>query len=202
MSFSGNPVPARERGTPAGTLSRIVHGNTYSIQSMVTTKFLKRKKRKEGAMQELQRTTRESNHATERTAILAAVVPEKAHPFVLEELDLDEPREDEVLVRVVATGICHTDLIIRDQYYPVPLPVVLGHEGAGVVERVGAAVTKVKAGDHVVMTYPSCGKCPNCMADRKSTRLNSSHSQISYAVFCLKKKKTWHTRSSCRSVRC
>ncbi len=55
-------------------------------------------------MQELQRTTRESKHATERTAILAAVVPEKAHPFVLEELDLDEPREDEVLVRVVATG--------------------------------------------------------------------------------------------------
>src|SRR5947208_1988174 len=110
MSFSGNPVPARERGTPAGTLSRIVHGYTYSIQSMVTTKFLKRKKRKEGAMQELQRTTHESKHATERTAILAAVVPEKAHPFVLEELDLDEPREDEVLVRVVATGICHTDL--------------------------------------------------------------------------------------------
>src|SRR2546427_1012192 len=167
MSFSGNPVPARERGTPTGTLSRIVHGYTYSIQSMVTTKFLKRKKRKEGAMQELQRTTRESNHATERTAILAAVVPEKAHPFVLEELDLDEPREDEVLVRVVATGICHTDLIIRDQYYPVPLPVVLGHEGAGVVERVG---------------------------DRKSTRLNSSHSQISYAVFCLKKKKTEMTQ--------
>jgi aryl-alcohol dehydrogenase len=124
-------------------------------------------------MQELQRTTHESKHATERTAILAAVVPEKAHPFVLEELDLDEPREDEVLVRVVATGICHTDLIIRDQYYPVPLPVVLGHEGAGVVERVGAAVTKVKAGDHVVMTYPSCGKCPNCMADRPAYCLES-----------------------------
>ena len=124
-------------------------------------------------MQELQRTTRESKHATERTAILAAVVPEKAHPFVLEELDLDEPREDEVLVRVVATGICHTDLIIRDQYYPVPLPVVLGHEGAGVVERVGAAVTKVKAGDHVVMTYPSCGKCPNCMADHPAYCLES-----------------------------
>src|SRR5258708_3812172 len=124
-------------------------------------------------MQELQRTTHESKHATERTAILAAVVPEKAHPFALEELDLDEPREDEVLVRVVATGICHTDLIIRDQYYPVPLPVVLGHEGAGVVERVGAAVTKVKAGDHVVMTYPSCGKCPNCMADRPAYCLES-----------------------------
>ncbi len=67
-------------------------------------------------MQELQRTTRESKHATERTAILAAVVPEKAHPFVLEELDLDEPREDEVLVRVVATGICHTDLMREQEW--------------------------------------------------------------------------------------
>src|SRR5207302_9620205 len=118
MSFSGNPVPARERGTPAGTLSRIVHGYTYSIQSMVTTKFLKRKKRKAGAMQELQRTTHESKHATERTAILAAVVPEKAHRFVLEELDLDEPDEEEELSRVGATGIRNTELIVCDQYYP------------------------------------------------------------------------------------
>src|SRR5213592_151753 len=172
MSFSGNPVPARERGTPAGTLSRIVHGYTYSIQSMVTTKFLKRKKRKEGAMQELQRTTRESKHATERTAILAAVVPEKAHPFVLEELDLDEPREDEVLVRIVATGVCHTDLIIRDQYYPVPLPVVLGHEGAGAVECVGERVKKVQPRDHVVLSFLSCGDCANCQRGRPGYCLN------------------------------
>src|SRR6266849_4811774 len=114
-------------------------------------------------MQELQRTTHESKHATERTAILAAVVPEKAHPFVLEELDLDEPREDEVLVRVVATGICHTDLIIRDQHLPVPLPVVLGHEGAGVVERVGSAVTSLAPGDHVVLSYQACGHCRPCL---------------------------------------
>src|SRR5258708_40187495 len=98
--------------------------------------------------------------------VTAAVVREKSKPYTLEELDLDEPREDEVLGRVVATGICHTDLIIRDQYYPVPLPVVLGHERAGAVERGGAAVTKVKAGDHVVMTYPSCAKRPNGMPDR------------------------------------
>src|SRR2546421_4088033 len=86
-------------------------------------KISKEKKAKGGAMQELQRTTRESNHATERSAILAAVVPEKAHPFVLEELDLDEPREDGGLGRVAAMGICKTDLFIRDKYYQLQLPV-------------------------------------------------------------------------------
>ncbi|MBX6765066.1 MAG: alcohol dehydrogenase catalytic domain-containing protein, partial [Rubrobacteraceae bacterium] len=69
--------------------------------------------------------------------ITAAVVREKERPFGVEELELEEPREGEVLVRVVAAGMCHTDLICRDQWYPVPLPSVLGHEGAGVVERVG-----------------------------------------------------------------
>ncbi len=54
--------------------------------------------------------------------------------------EVEEPREDEVLVRIVATGICHTDLIVRDQWYPVPLPIVLGHEGAGIVEAVGERV--------------------------------------------------------------
>lgn len=63
---------------------------------------------------------------------------------------------------MVATGICRTDLIIRDQYYPVPLPAVLGHEGAGIVEVVGSAVTTLSPGDHVVMTYMSCGRCRPC----------------------------------------
>ncbi len=69
-----------------------------------------------------------------------------------------------MLVRVAACGICHTDLIIRDQWYPVPLPAVLGHEGAGVVEAVGAGVTKVGVGDHVAMSYASCGSCVKCQA--------------------------------------
>lgn len=73
----------------------------------------------------------------------AAVVREKEQPFSLENLEIEEPREDEVLVRIVGAGLCHTDLIVRDQWYPVPLPAVLGHEGSGVVERVGSGVTKV-----------------------------------------------------------
>jgi aryl-alcohol dehydrogenase len=60
--------------------------------------------------------------------------------------ELDEPRGDEVLVRIVATGLCHTDQVVRDQVYPVPLPVVLGHEGADVVEAVGLAVEQILRG--------------------------------------------------------
>ena len=97
--------------------------------------------------------------------IQAAVVRAKHAPMSLEELDLEEPRDGEILVRVVATGICHTDIVMRDQMYPVPQPVVLGHEGAGIVERVGRAVTKVAPGDHVLMSYNSCGHCPSCDAD-------------------------------------
>ncbi len=94
--------------------------------------------------------------------ITAAVVREKSKPFSIEQLQLEEPRDDEVLVRVVATGVCHTDITVRDQYYPVPLPAVLGHEGAGIVEKVGAGVTKVKPGDHVVLSYLPCGQCGKC----------------------------------------
>lgn len=92
----------------------------------------------------------------------AAVVRESGGPFVLEELALDDPRPDEVVVKVVATGVCHTDVVCRDQWFPVPLPVVLGHEGAGVVEAVGSAVTLVKPGDHVVMSMSSCRVCQYC----------------------------------------
>jgi aryl-alcohol dehydrogenase len=94
--------------------------------------------------------------------IEAAVTRAKAAPMSIETLDLEEPRSDEILVRLVATGICHTDLSMRDQAFPVPQPIVLGHEGAGIVERVGGAVSKVKPGDRVVMTFNSCGHCPSC----------------------------------------
>ncbi|WP_068875940.1 MULTISPECIES: NAD(P)-dependent alcohol dehydrogenase [unclassified Phenylobacterium] len=94
--------------------------------------------------------------------ITAAVVRSRSGPFRLETLDIEAPREGEVLVRVVATGVCHTDMVMRDQDLPTPQPVVLGHEGAGVVERVGPGVTKVAPGDHVVMTFNSCGGCPSC----------------------------------------
>ncbi|PWR21682.1 NAD(P)-dependent alcohol dehydrogenase [Zavarzinia compransoris] len=98
--------------------------------------------------------------------INAAVVREKGGAFTIECLSLDEPREDEVLVRIAGVGMCHTDLVVRDQYFPTPLPAVLGHEGAGIVERVGAKVTKVAPGDHVVLSFASCGKCTNCRGGR------------------------------------
>jgi aryl-alcohol dehydrogenase len=99
----------------------------------------------------------------------AAVVREPAGDFVIEELDLDEPRDDEVLVRIVATGICHTDLAARDQHLPVLLPAVLGHEGAGVVEAVGARVSAVRPGDHVVLTWTCCGTCRACRSGQYSS---------------------------------
>ncbi len=93
---------------------------------------------------------------------IAAVVHETGGPFVLEEVTLDEPRADEVLVRMVATGLCHTDLSVRAGYIPFPLPGVMGHEGAGIVEAVGSAVKRVAPGDHVLATFTSCGHCAHC----------------------------------------
>ncbi len=98
--------------------------------------------------------------------IRAAVTESQGAPFAIQELELEEPRPGEVRVRVQAAGICHTDLIIRDQWYPVPLPAVLGHEGAGVVEAVGSAVAKVSVGDRVALSYGSCRICPNCQSGR------------------------------------
>jgi len=94
--------------------------------------------------------------------IQAAVVRTQGGAFQIEALSLEEPRPGEVLVRIAGVGVCHTDLVVRDQYFPTPLPAVLGHEGSGVVERVGPGVTKVAPGDHVVLSYASCGQCANC----------------------------------------
>lgn len=100
--------------------------------------------------------------------ITAAVAREHFGSFSIEQLELTEPRDDELLVRVVASGMCQTDLHGRDGYYNTPLPAVFGHEGAGVVEAVGRAVTRFKPGDHVVMSYPWCGTCPNCRRHMES----------------------------------
>ena len=94
--------------------------------------------------------------------ITAALTETRGAPFALTPLELDDPRPGEVVVRMVSSGVCHTDLIMRDQWYPVPLPVVLGHEGAGVVEAVGDGVGHVVPGDHVVLTFNSCGDCGMC----------------------------------------
>jgi aryl-alcohol dehydrogenase len=100
--------------------------------------------------------------------VRAAVVRAPHAAMSFEELDLESPRDRELVVRVVATGVCHTDIAMRDQAFPVPQPIVLGHEGAGIVEQVGRGVTKVKIGDAVVMTYNSCGQCPSCYAAQAS----------------------------------
>ncbi len=94
--------------------------------------------------------------------VTAAVVRSQGAPFTVEQVELDEPRHNEVRVRLVATGICHTDAIVRDGVYPTPLPAVLGHEGAGIVEAIGDSVTSVKPGDHVVLAAAYCGHCKRC----------------------------------------
>lgn len=95
--------------------------------------------------------------------ITAAVAPGTGQPLAMQELELDDPRTGEVRVRMAASGICHTDAIVRDQWYEVPLPAVLGHEGAGVVEAVGEGVGRVEVGDHVVLSFASCGECDLCL---------------------------------------
>jgi aryl-alcohol dehydrogenase len=93
---------------------------------------------------------------------LAAVVREARGPFTFEEVELESPRADEVLVKVVASGICHTDVAVRNHDINLPLPMVLGHEGSGVVEAVGSAVRHLQPGDHVVLSGDSCGTCGHC----------------------------------------
>src|SRR5262245_53589904 len=112
--------------------------------------------------------------------ITAAVVPERSAPFVIETLELSDPRPQEVRVRIVASGMCHTDLHGRDGYFPtMPYPAVFGHEGAGVVEAVGSAVRKVASGDHVIISFPWCGTCPNCRRHMQSHCLNASKLKMS-----------------------
>jgi aryl-alcohol dehydrogenase len=96
------------------------------------------------------------------TTTAAAVVESAGAGFSLTEVDLADPRPDEVLVRMVAAGLCHTDLGVAGGGLPFPLPGVLGHEGAGVVEAVGSAVTRVRPGDQVLLSFTSCGNCANC----------------------------------------
>lgn len=95
--------------------------------------------------------------------IQALVVEKKDAPFVMQELELGEPGRGEVWVRIVASGVCHTDVITQAGDMPMPFPCVLGHEGAGVVEKLGAAVTTVAVGDKVIIGWPSCGECRNCL---------------------------------------
>jgi len=98
-----------------------------------------------------------------RTNFTGAVIRKEGGPFTIEKLSLEEPRSDEVLVKMVASGMCHTDMVARDKVYDVPHPIVLGHEGAGIVERVGEKVQGISPGDHVVLSYQPCTRCRPCM---------------------------------------
>jgi aryl-alcohol dehydrogenase len=91
-----------------------------------------------------------------------AVVNGPGQDFLFEEVEVDGPRGDEVLVRIIASGICHTDLSLREQLPAEMFPRVFGHEGAGIVEEVGADVTGIAVGDHVVLSIASCRTCAKC----------------------------------------
>jgi aryl-alcohol dehydrogenase len=92
----------------------------------------------------------------------AAICRTSSDDFLIETIEIDGPRHDEVLVRVIGVGVCHTDMSMRAQEIPVPQPVVLGHEGSGIVQRVGDSVAGLAVGDRVVLSFNSCGGCRNC----------------------------------------
>lgn len=103
------------------------------------------------------------------TTVQCAVLSEPNGPFAIETAQLDPPRSKEVQVRIVGVGVCHTDAAVRARVMPTPLPVVLGHEGSGVVVAVGREVSKVAPGDHVVLTFQSCGVCEFCVSGHQAT---------------------------------
>jgi aryl-alcohol dehydrogenase len=102
------------------------------------------------------------NYPGKVSKIQAAVLRRKGGPLKIESLEMEGPRDEEILVRLVASGICHTDIAFCDGWEEADNAVVLGHEGAGVVERVGKKLKSLKRGDHVVLSYQSCGHCTQC----------------------------------------
>jgi S-(hydroxymethyl)glutathione dehydrogenase/alcohol dehydrogenase len=99
----------------------------------------------------------------------AAVIVEAGKPFEIEELDLDGPGENEVLIRYTHAGLCHSDLHVMTGDFPARLPMVGGHEGAGAIEAVGPGVTRVKPGDKAVCSFiPNCGSCRWCATGQQA----------------------------------
>lgn len=96
------------------------------------------------------------------TTTFAAIVPAESASLVVEQVTVDEPRAGEVQVRIVASGVCHADIITRDGWYGTKFPGVLGHEGSGVVQKLGPDVVGFEVGDHVVLSYDYCGGCAQC----------------------------------------
>ena len=100
-----------------------------------------------------------SDHPTATTSVRAAVLRAGDAPYSIEDVELRAVRSNEVLVRIVGAGMCHTDVLPRMPGFLAPPPIIAGHEGSGVVEAVGADVTGVAVGDHVVLSFDSCGVC-------------------------------------------
>ena len=98
-----------------------------------------------------------------------------SHPLSIEKLELKAPGPGEILVKMGAAGLCHSDLSVINGDRPRPTPMALGHEAAGTVEEVGAGVTDMKRGDHVVLVFiPSCGFCGPCAEGASSGRMAPS----------------------------
>lgn len=100
--------------------------------------------------------------------IKAVIASETDKVFSYEEVEIDDPRDDEIRVKIKAVGLCHTDVIARDGMYELGRDAVLGHEGAGIVEKVGKNVTKIKPGDRVAISFRSCGTCRRCEQDNSA----------------------------------
>ncbi|GAA5947207.1 hypothetical protein JCM3765_001575 [Sporobolomyces pararoseus] len=102
------------------------------------------------------------------TATKAYVLQELNAPFKLEDVELDEPEENEVLVEITAVGLCHTDLCVQNGAFPSPFPSVVGHEGSGIVQKCGSAVTRCKEGDSVLLSFNHCSSCGPCKMNEPS----------------------------------
>lgn len=101
--------------------------------------------------------------------VLSAIVSEQSGPIEIKEVTLNKPLNNEVLIKIVGSGICHTDLAVKNGRIHTMFPVALGHEGAGIVEAVGPGVTEFAIGDHVVVSFPYCGHCKNCLTGHPSS---------------------------------
>jgi aryl-alcohol dehydrogenase len=106
----------------------------------------------------------ESNNGGDAMETTAAVLRAAEGEYTLEPVTLRDLRDDEVLVRIVGAGMCHTDVLPRLPDFIAPPPIITGHEGSGVVESIGATVTGIEVGDHVVLSFDSCRACVNCLA--------------------------------------
>ncbi|MFF5818048.1 NAD(P)-dependent alcohol dehydrogenase [Lysinibacillus capsici] len=95
--------------------------------------------------------------------VKSAVVQGSGHPIIVKDVNLSDPKNDEVLIRVVGSGLCHTDLAVKSGRIHSHYPVALGHEGAGIIEKVGSGITEFAPGDHVVVSFPYCDRCKNCL---------------------------------------